>query len=269
MMQHVLNIPPALAETLVFALGLVVGSFVGVCAFRLPRGETVLFDVSRCDHCGRSIRWRHKLPIVGFIILRGSSHCCRRPIPRRYPIMEAATGLLFLLLYHQNPAREKFFPAIILVGLLLVGMMTDLEHRLIPDKITLPGMGLGFLWPHGHVPFAGFVPADWWAVLLGIALCGGLLYVAGFLAELVMKKTAAMGGGDIKFAAMIGAFLGWQQGLGVILLAAGVGAVSGYLQLLARRDFSSRHEIRFGPFLALGALAHLFWGETIVTWYFP
>ncbi len=248
-------------QALVLVLGFVVGSFVGVCAYRLPRGQTVLFDVSRCDHCATPLCWLHKLPIIGFAILRGRSHCCRRPIPWRYPILEVTTGLLFLVCYHHHQAREKFFPAIVLVGLLLAGMMTDVEHRLIPDKITLTGTSLGFL-------FAGFVPADLWKAVFGTVLCGGLLYVAGVMAELALKKAEAMGGGDIKFAAMIGAFLGWQQGLGAILFAAGLATVYGCLQLLVRRDFSSRHEIRFGPFLALGAMVHLFWGEEIVTWYF-
>ncbi|MDZ7300444.1 MAG: A24 family peptidase [candidate division KSB1 bacterium] len=251
-----------LSVCLLFTLGLLLGSFIGVCVHRLPRGKPVVFDVSRCDHCRARLAWRHKLPLLGFLLLHGISHCCGRPIPRQYPLVEAASGVLLLLLYWHGREAAVFLQAVLFVALLLTGMLIDLEHRLIPNKITLPGIGAGLA-----LALLGRQVA-WWDALAGIFLCGGLLYGAGFLVENIFKKPNAMGGGDIKFAAMIGAFLGWQQGLSATLLAAGAGALFGLAEMIKRGAQDGPVEIRFGPFLAFGAVVNLLWGARFWQWYF-
>jgi len=244
----------------VLSLGLVAGSFVALCAYRIPRALPVVLDVSRCDYCQSPLKWKYKLPLVSFLMLRGRSQCCGQPIPWRYPLVEAGAGILFLFLYYHSGENDSVITGMVFLALVLAGMLTDMERRLIPDKITITGMALGVL-------LAVLVAdRDWWSAVLGLLICGGFLYLAGLLGSRLSGKSNAMGGGDVKFAAMIGAFLGWPLGLGAIILAATAG--SGYGLIRARlRHHEQAREICFGPFLALGAVVALFWGESLLTWY--
>lgn len=256
-----LDTPKMLAELIVFTLGLVAGSFFGLCAHRIPYGKPILLDVSRCDYCGVPLSWLHKLPLLGYVFLRGRTSCCRRLIPYRYAVLEVTTGIFFVLMHQRTMEVEKSISAIIFIGLLIVGALIDFEHRIIPDKVTLIGIAAGVLlavWTPGH---------SRWAALFGIVICGGFLYLGGVLGALLLSRADAMGGGDMKFAAMIGAFLGWQQGLAAIILAACGGVVYGLSVAVAHHGLRFPKEIRFGPFLALGGLANYFWGESIVKWY--
>jgi leader peptidase (prepilin peptidase)/N-methyltransferase len=236
------------------ALGATIGSFLNVVIARLPRGESLLRPRSRCPACGAPVAWFDNIPLASFVWLRGRCRRCRAPISWQYPIVEALTaGLFALAAWRVGPGPELVAAWVVLAALMAVTAI-DLEHQIIPDAITVPGIGLGFL--------ASFLnPAlTWGASLLGIALGGGLFLVV------ILGSRGGMGGGDMKLAAMLGAFLGYKLALlaifsGVILggLVAGVLMAAG---LRGRKD-----PIPFGPFLAVGGTLALFAGEEILAWY--
>lgn len=248
-----------LPDLIAFFLGLTAGSFVCLCAYRIPRAESVVFGPSHCDHCGVPLRLLDKLPLLGYLTKQGRSRCCSHRISSRYPILESVTGIVFVLIYRQFAVGPVLLVMVTFSGWLLLGMLIDLDRRIIPDKITLTGIGMALL-------IAGFLPhLRLREALLGVVVCGGFLYLGGRLGESIFNTPQAMGGGDIKFAAMIGAFLGWQQGLTAVILAALAGTGFGLVRIMVRRQ---SRELPFGPFLALGAVVNLLWGNEIIAWYF-
>lgn len=162
-------------------------------------------------------------------------------------------GVLFVLVYWHDPRLTSIVMTVIFVGLLSVGLLIDLDHKIIPDKITLVGIVSGLVLA-SFSPRLGVVQA-----LLGVLLCGGVLYASGWLTETICHRHQVMGGGDIKFAGMIGAFLGWQQGIMAIVAASFVGTLFGLFQVARYSGLPESREVRFGPFLALGAVTALFW----------
>lgn len=242
-----------------FVLGCVVGSFLNVCIARLPRGESVVSPPSHCPRCGQAIRPWDNIPLLSFLWLRGRCRSCSEPISWQYPAVEALTGVLFAA----NVAAFGLAPwalvASIFCAALVVVTFIDLEHQIIPDLISLPGIALGLL-----AAVAGWGP-PLWDRLLGALLGGGILWaVAEFYERL--RGREGMGGGDIKLLAMIGAFLGWKAVLLTLLVSSLTGSLAGVGRALLRAT-SSETPIPFGPFLALGALVSLYWGEAIVAWY--
>ncbi|RMF70584.1 MAG: prepilin peptidase [Calditrichaeota bacterium] len=241
-----------------FILGTLVGSFVGLCAYRLPRKESVVTGASRCDYCGSKLTWPQKLPLVGYLLRKGTAACCGEKIPSKYLFVEIFTGLLFVALYGLKTRAPEFASAALFATLLVGGTLTDLDHHIIPNKFTLTGIMAGVL-------FRGLVlPQGWQSGLLGVLVCGGLLYAAGKLGGMVLHRDDAMGGGDIKFAAMIGAFLGWKAGLAAIMLAAFSGNILGLVLIAVSPNKTGPHRVVFGPFLSFGALVMLLLGEPFI-----
>lgn len=247
-------------EIYVFVLGLMIGSFLNVCIYRLPREESIVFPASHCPHCQKQVRPYDNIPLLSFVLLRGRCRSCRASISWRYPLIELlhALGYLFILRHFgltlQAVVYALFFSSMVVVTFI------DLSHMIVPDVITLPGMVLGLLAASTILP-PGPVNA-----LVGLFLGGGLFYLIGILGEAVLKREA-MGGGDIKLIAMIGAFLGWQGMLLTIFLGALSGSLAGIFLIMVRGRGRSEM-IPFGPFLALGAMVALFWGSEILDWYF-
>jgi leader peptidase (prepilin peptidase)/N-methyltransferase len=246
---------------LALVLGAVIGSFLNVVIVRLPKQESLVFPGSHCPACQSSIRWFDNIPMASFLWLRGRCRECQAPISWRYPAVEtAAAGLFAVAAWRFGPRPEALLPAWLFVAVLIAVTAIDLEHQLIPDRITLPGIALGFL--ASLVNPAG----SWLASLLGIALGGGFIFVVIVVARWLLGRDA-MGGGDMKLCAMIGAFLGWKLTVLTMMLAAiSGGLIGGTLLILGVRE--RRDPIPFGPFLATGALVSLFWGDPIIRWYF-
>lgn len=242
-----------------FVLGAVVGSFLNVCIYRIPAGKSIVSPPSSCPVCGHRIRWFENIPIVGFLGLRGRCASCRTKIPVRYPAVEILTGILFALAFYHFGFSTVSVVYFVFVAALVVITFIDLDHRIIPDVISLPGIPIGF---------AGsfFVPwMPWYDSVLGILLGGGsLLAVAWGYQRLTGRE--GMGGGDIKLLAMMGAFLGWKAIFPVIFLASLAGTLVGVpLMLVGKGD--GKLAIPFGPFLALAAIIYLFWGQALIGWY--
>ncbi len=248
-----MNSPPA-AWVLTLGLGAIVGSFLNVCIHRLPRRESVVTPASRCPRCATPIRWYDNIPLVSFLVLRGRCRACKAAISWRYPLVEATTVLLFLLAWTRFGLTLEGARAAILASALLVVALIDLDHRIIPDRVTLPGIVMGLL-------MAGFLPPRIVSSAVGTLLGGGLFYL------IALASRGGMGGGDIKLAAMLGAFLGWQAGLLAIFLGVLAGGMVGTALLLLRLR-GRKDAIPFGPFLALGGIVALFGGEAILAWYF-
>lgn len=242
-----------------FCFGAVVGSFLNVCIYRIPAEKSIVSPPSSCPACGHRIRWFENIPIVSYLLLRGRCSACRIKISPRYPAVEALTGLLFALTFYYFGFSAATLVYLIFVAALVVITFIDLDHQIIPDVISLPGVLVGFV-------SSFFVPElFWYSSIFGILLGGGsLLAVAWGYEKLTGRE--GMGGGDIKLLAMFGAFLGWQAVFPVIFLASLAGTLVGVPFMLAQKG-DSRLAIPFGPFLALAAVIYLFWGQMLIGWY--
>ena len=243
----------------IFFLGAIIGSFLNVCIYRIPAEESIVSPRSRCPNCGASIRWYQNIPIFSYLMLGGKCGSCRVGISWRYPIVEALTGALFVLVFFYFQFSSATLVYWVFVAALIVITFIDLDHQIIPDVISLPGIVIGFLCSFA-IPWL-----SWTDSLLGILLGGGSLWLVAVLYELLTKKEG-MGGGDIKLLAMLGAFLGWKAILPIIFISSLIGSLVGIPLMLVKKA-DSKLAIPFGPFLALGALIYLFWGRQLVAWY--
>jgi leader peptidase (prepilin peptidase)/N-methyltransferase len=252
--------PPAIILTFTAVLGLCVGSFLNVVIARLPAGRSIAHPASACPRCGKAIAWYDNLPVLSYALLRGRCRNCRESISWRYPAVEIACGMLFALAYRRFELGTALASALILLAGLVAITVIDLDHQIIPDVLSLPGITVGVLFslaPDG----IGWAPA-----LLGVLLGGGVFLVIIVASTLVIGQ-AGMGVGDVKLGAMLGAFLGWKLVLLSILLSVLLGGPLA-ATLLATGRKGRTDPIPFGPFLAVGGLISLFWGEAIVAWYF-
>lgn len=242
-----------------FLFGAVVGSFLNVCIYRLPAGKSIVFPPSACPACATPIRWYDNIPIVGWLVLGGKCRACRAPISRQYPLVELLNGLLTLALFAKLGPTATFAVLWVFCCALVVITFIDLEHQIIPDVISLPGIVLGFI-------SSFFLPWHSWSnSLIGIVAGGGFLLLIAYGYELLTKKEG-MGGGDIKLLAMMGAFLGWRAVPFIIFAASLLGSVVGVtLMLVQKKD--GKLAIPFGPFLAFGAVLFIFYGKQLINWY--
>jgi len=242
-----------------FVAGAIVGSFLNVCIVRIPAGESIALPGSHCRHCGSKVRPFDNIPLVSFLLLRGRCRGCGEAISWRYPAVELCTAILFALSFAVAPIGPLMGLRLLFLAALIVVTVIDLDHQIIPDVITLPGIVLGLL---AAAYGLGTPLSD---SVAGMLLGGGLLYsiAVGYHA---LTGVEGMGGGDIKLLAMIGAFLGWQSVLLTLLLASSSGALYG-AALVIRQRSNSRVPIPFGPFLAMGATCSLFFGDALVDWY--
>ncbi|GFO55168.1 type 4 prepilin-like proteins leader peptide-processing enzyme [Geomonas sp. Red276] len=249
----------AVGATIAFVLGAVVGSFLNVCIYRLPNHESVVFPPSHCPNCDYQIRWYDNVPIVSYLLLRGRCRGCGEHISLQYPIVELLNGLLTVALFWKFGLGLIFAIFFVYTCTMVVLTFIDLEHQILPDIITLPGIvagfGISFLFP-------GF---GWLNSLIGILAGGGSLLLIAFGYQLITKKDG-MGGGDIKLLAMMGAFFGWQGVLFIIFVASLLGSVIGISVMLAQKK-DSNLAIPFGPFLAGASLIFVFFGKRIIYWY--
>jgi leader peptidase (prepilin peptidase)/N-methyltransferase len=247
--------------------GLFIGSFLNVCIYRIPRRKSIAYPPSFCPRCRTPIKFYDNIPVISYLLLRGRCRKCGQPIAARYPAVELLTGLLFFALAVKFGLSWEFLRGLLLTGFLIVLSFIDLERQIIPDVISLPGIGAGLvsslLVPGAILPqLRGLIPA-----LLGGAVGALLIWGAGWV-WLKLARREGMGGGDIRLAALIGTFLGWQQTLFVILLLGPLlGILLGGGAALIRRRRVLGRQIPFGPFLAMGAMVALFAGETLLRWW--
>ena len=255
-------------EILTFIFGLIVGSFANVCIYRLPRGESIIRPGSHCPSCGKPVLWYDNIPILSFIFLRGRCRNCKSSISFRYPLVEFLTGFLFLMSFRYMGISGSLPFYWYLFVLLIIATFTDFAHLIIPDCISLPGIIIGvfacFIFPEimkGASHIEGLTSS-----IKGLLAGGGAIWVIGILGKIAFRKDA-MGGGDVKLMAMAGSFLGTKLVFLSIFLGSLFGAMVGGI-LIALRLKTRKDYIPFGPYLALGAVSSLFFGEKLLSWYF-
>ena len=239
-------------------VGAVIGSFLNVCVHRLPLGQSVVWPSSACPHCRRPLAWFENVPVLSYLFLRGRCRTCAAPISARYPVIEAVTGLMFAAgLWYYGPGL-LLFSRLLFGCALIVLFAIDLEHHLLPNAITLPGIVVGFLFSLGTEP-------GWRSSLTGILVGGGTLYA---IAESYfrLRHEEGLGMGDVKMLAMIGAFLGWPLTLMTLMLGSVAGSLVGGAMILSRRG-GMKDALPFGTFLAIGAALAATLGPDLLEWY--
>jgi leader peptidase (prepilin peptidase)/N-methyltransferase len=244
-------------EATAFLLGLVVGSFANVCLHRLPLGLSVVSPPSRCPVCQARIRAWDNVPVLSWLVLRGRCRECGASISVRYPAVELTNGLLWLALAVQRGPSLQTLVSMVLVSALLVLSLIDVEHMLLPNAITLPGIALGLV--ASALPGSPLGPLEAAAAAAG----GYLAFAAVWWVWHRLRGVDALGQGDWKLAALLGAFLGWQKMLLTVFLACVVGAVVGVAFLRLR----GADRLPLGTFLGLAGIAAVFFGEPVLTWY--
>lgn len=243
----------------VFVFGAVVGSFLNVCIARIPAGESVVTPRSKCPKCGAKITWYQNIPMLSYVFMRGRCAGCGVRISLRYPLVELLCGVLFALILWYFGVGLSTPVYWVFVALLVCVSFIDFDHQIIPNKISLPGIVVGFV-------LSFLLPGmPWLDSLLGIVLGGGSLWLVAWIYYL-LTRAEGMGMGDVKLLAMIGAFLGYQSILPVIFIASLLGSFFGILLMVVTRS-GRKLAIPFGPYLSLAAVVTLLWGDAILQWY--
>ena len=244
----------------IFVFGAMIGSFLNVCIVRLPEERSIVRPRSHCPSCGHQIAWYDNLPVVSFVLLRGRCRVCGVRISPLYPTVELLTGALAVALWMRLGTTLAFAGYFLFAAALVTITFIDLDHRIIPDVISLPGIVVGLA-----VSFVSPLVTPLGA-LLGVLAGGGVLLGIATGYEM-LRGREGMGGGDVKLLAMIGAFLGWQSVFVTLMVASLIGSIIGVgLMIYQRAD--TKLAIPFGPFLAGGALVSLFFGDRILAFYF-
>jgi len=246
----------------IFLFGLIVGSFLNCVIYRLEQKQSFLQGRSFCPYCKHTLSWQDLIPVFSFLFLRGKCRYCRKPISLQYPLVEIATGILFLLIFNFqlcNLAGPSF--GLIITCFLIIIFVYDLKHFIIPDKIIFPAIGIALIYNFyqlltTHYPLS--------TVLNNLyAAFGASVF---FLFIVLVSRGKWMGVGDIKLAFLMGLLLGFPNILAALFLGFLIGAIIGIGLILAKRK-TMKSEVPFGPFLVIGTFIALFWGERIIQWY--
>lgn len=253
-MQHA---PVVLGTAFVF--GTLFGSFLNVVVYRLPLGLDIFRRRSACPMCEARVRWYHNLPLVSWAWLGGRCADCEAPIGIRYPLVELAGGLLLAFSIGRWGLGWTAASAVILAYMLLVLALIDIDHRILPNVITLPGTAVGLALSTVDPQIA------WWDALLGAFLGGGVLYGVAWL-YLKMRGIEGMGMGDVKMMMLVGAFVGWQGTFMTIFIGSLLGTVAG-ISVIALKGRDWGYALPFGTFLAIAAFMVDGWGPQILNWY--
>jgi len=242
-----------------FVLGAVIGSFLNVCIYRLPREESIAIPGSHCRHCQKPIALYDNIPILSYLALRGRCRNCQARISLQYPVVEGITALGSVLLFIKFGLSWSCLFYFSFFASLVTITVIDFYHQIIPDVISLPGIGVGLL-------ASLFLPQiTFFNSLLGILLGGGSLFVVATVYQWLVKREG-MGGGDVKLLAMVGAFLGWKAVILTVIFSSLIGSITGIVIILVKgKDL--KYSIPFGPFLSVAAVISLFYGENIIQWY--
>ncbi len=245
---------------IMFIFGTCIGSFLNVCIYRIPANKSIVTPGSFCPNCKNSIPFYCNIPIFSYLFLMGRCKSCRNPISIRYPLIEAMTGIFSLLLFLKfglTPAMAYWF---VFISVLITISFIDIDYQIIPDSISLPGIPI-FASSFYFIPEMTIKTA-----LLGILAGGGSLYAVALFYYL-LRKQEGMGGGDIKLLAMIGAATGIKGVVFTIFAGSLFGTIIGIFIMLYTRIADAKLKIPFGPFLSLGAIAYIFFGNQLIHWY--
>ncbi|MCK4249558.1 MAG: prepilin peptidase [Candidatus Omnitrophica bacterium] len=271
-----MDYPLFIIYSFVFIFGSLVGSFLNVCIWRMPREESIISPGSHCPKCNHSIKWYDNIPLVSLILLKAECRYCKAGISFRYFLIELLTASLFVLFfYYFRTDLPRFFIYIAVVSSLIAATFIDFDYQIIPDEITLGGLAAGIIvslvYPYLHqTPFLFESWPLWRRIgysgfqsVLGALAGGGSIYLIGVAGTLAFKKES-MGGGDVKLMAMLGAFMGWKMVLLTFFIAPFFGSVVGIIMKI-----KTKAEIMpYGPYLSLAAIISMIWGQEILSYFF-
>lgn len=245
---------------LIFLFGLCIGSFLNVCIYRIPESKSIVSPGSMCPGCGYPVKFYDNIPLLSFIILRGKCRKCNALISWRYPVVELLTGFFALSLFLKFGTSLETPIYFVFIATLMVITFIDIDHRIIPDLISLPGIVFFFI-ASLTIPTISIKDS-----VIGILIGGGILFI---IAELYFRITGkeGMGGGDVKLLAMMGALIGWQGVLFTIFASSLIGTIIG-IMLMVIQGKNLKLAIPFGPFLSIGAVIYVFFGNEFINWYF-
>ena len=246
---------------LIFIFGLCIGSFMNVCIYRIPLSKSIVTPRSMCPGCNSLISACDNIPVISYILLNGKCRNCGIPISLRYPLVETISGLTALAVFMRFGISAEGLIYFTFISALAVITFIDIDHRIIPDTISLPGIPIGFLLASLVLPSMNYKTS-----LAGIFAGGGSLLAVAWIYNIITKKEG-MGGGDIKLLAMIGAFTGWKGVLFTIFVASAVGTLAG-IAVMLKTQKGMKLAVPFGPFLSIGAILYIFFGTDIISWYF-
>lgn len=255
-------------------IGLMIGSFLNVCIYRMPSEKSIVTPRSYCPACKHQISWYDNIPVLSFILLLGKCRFCKKSISLRYITVEVLTAVIFVILVRELGLNLITVIYMVLSCGLIIATFIDFEHHIIPDEITYGGMVFGvilsFAFPQLHNTANRFYALR--DSLFGLILGGALIYLIASIGTIVFRKKlkkigqeSAMGGGDVKYMAMIGAFLGWQGAIFVFFLAPFFGSLIGIIEKLRKRA----DIIPYGPYLSMATLIVILWGNRILRTVFP
>jgi leader peptidase (prepilin peptidase)/N-methyltransferase len=272
-------------ESLAYGLfGLVIGSFLNVCIYRIPLGKSIVFPGSSCPHCSTPIRFYDNVPVLSFLLLRGKCRSCKKPISMQYPLVELLSGLAFYSCARVWHFASPTYVNSLFLSIVIILIFTDYNHRILPNKLTLPGAVMGILLspfqtpefykdvfslPLNLISLLGFENAPsllpFVGSVLGVIMGGGPLLVVALVYEMIRGRQG-LGMGDIKMMAMVGAFIGWQLALLTIFAGSLIGTLVGVF-LICNRKMNLQGKLAFGVFLGAGSALSLFYGLTFLHWY--
>ena len=243
-----------LIEIIIFIFGLMIGSFLNVVIYRIPNDESIVVGRSHCPNCETQLKWYDLLPVISFLVTKGQCRYCDEKISWQYPIVESLTGLLFVALYWKFSLTIELGALMFLVSLLIASSVIDLKLQIIPNRITYFGIVSGLICS---------LIFNYISIKSSLL---GLLIPSGFLLVIALITKGGMGIGDVKFAAMIGTFIGAKFTLIGIFLGSLVGSIIGLFLLLTGKK-NRKSKLPFGPLIALGTVIMIFWGQSIINWY--
>ncbi len=240
---------------LVFIFGLVIGSFLNVCIYRIPLGKSIVYPPSSCPFCNSKIKWYDNIPVLSYIILKGKCRYCKQPISPLYPTIELTTAVITLLIFLKYGYSAQTVAFLFFSYMLIVGSFIDIKYYIIPDRISIGLIITG-------IASSYFLPIGIKSSLIGAVFGFIILYLIAILGKFVFKKEA-MGGGDIKLLSGIGAFIGIKGVFFTLLFASLLGSVIGILLItVKRKDMSDK--LPFGPYLSLAGICYLFFGQWLI-----
>jgi leader peptidase (prepilin peptidase)/N-methyltransferase len=251
--------PEVVMSLVVIVLGLVSGSFLNVCIYRIPKGQSVAFPGSACPRCGTRLKAADLIPVISFLLLKGRCRYCAAPISWRYPLVEALTALLMWLTYRVYGMTFLWAYYSFVISVLVVVSFIDIDCQEIPNGLVLALMAAGLI---GSVAGVG---RGFLGGLYGLLAGGGPLFIVAIVSSLMLKKEG-MGGGDIKLMAAIGWCLGWRLTVVALILSIYIGGIISLL-LLGFKIKSRGDYIPYGPFIAISTVISVLWGERVIDWY--
>ena len=238
-------------------LGLSIGSFLNVCIYRIPLDKSLLWPASHCPSCGKPLRWFDNVPVIAWLALRGRCRFCRSRISPVYPLVEAFTGVMFAWAVWRYGFEPLLVSRLLFGCALIVLFFIDLEHRILPNVITIPGIVIGFL-------FSFITPPGWVSSAIGLFI-GGLIPLVVAEVYQRLRGVEGLGMGDVKMLALIGAFLGWQHAVLTLVVASCLGTLVGLPLAIKRGDMKT--SMPFGTFLAIAAMLAATVGDDVLAWY--